>query len=300
MRVMVTGATGFLGRRLCSTLLEDGHALMGLSQTGRSGDNQNPMSITYVSYKMGEALPKVVIDYSPQVIVHLAWDGIPDFSEEKCLENVEAQLRFFKETERLSDLKKIIVTGTCREYGAKQGACLEGECFSPDSYFSWAKQTLRDYLTLTCQKRAVNMLWFRLFYVYGPGQRAGSLIPTLIKAFKTNTDPIISDPSASNDFIYIDDVVSAFVKAIENEDCRGTFNLGSGHISSVAEITKLVEYAVLSSDRFSSQLGKKSSEIKKSPSMWADINLSSHYLGWKPKISLAEGITRTCQLDNYE
>ena len=300
MRIMITGATGFIGQRLCRKLSKDGHILMGLNQTGRSGGNENLTSIKYIPYKMGEVLPKVVIDYSPEVVVHLAWDGIPNFSEEKCFENVESQLKFFKETERLSDIKKFLVTGTCQEYGFKQGACIENECFNSSNYFSWAKQTLREYLTISCQNRAIDMLWFRIFYVYGPGQRSGSLIPTLIKAFKTNTDPIIRDPLASNDFIYIDDVVNAFVRAIHKKNCRGIFNVGSGQVSSVAKITKLVEQTVRNSDRFSSKLVKKLSEMTKSPSMWADINLSRQYLGWKPKISLDEGIKRTCKFENDE
>ena len=300
MRILVTGASGFLGQKLCNKLLEHGYALMGTNQTGRSGINTNALSVKYTPYRMGEELPRSVIDYSPEILVHLAWDGIPDFSKEKCLENVKSQLMFFKETDRLLDLKKILVAGTCYEYAAKVGACVEAENSSPNSYISWAKQILRDYLILSCQKRAIKMLWFRIFYVYGPGQRAGSLIPTLIKAFKTNTDPVIRDPSASNDFIYIDDVISAFVKAIENKNCCGTFNIGSGQASSVAEIIKHVEQNILNSDRFSSQFFKQLRNTKKSSGMWADISLTTQHIDWKPKTSLAEGIKHTCKLENYE
>jgi nucleoside-diphosphate-sugar epimerase len=295
MRVIVTGATGFLGRVLCRKLLEHGHDLLGLSRTGKPGNSSHSKAITYVPYSMGESLPKDVIDFSPEVLVHLAWSGIPDFSEQKCVENVESQLRFLKETEKLSKLKKIVGAGTCREYGAKQGVCLEGERFLPDSYFSWAKQSLGDYFALGCRRREISFVWFRIYYVYGPGQRAESLIPMLIKAFKANRPPEINNPLAVNDYIYVDDVVSAFIKATEGEKCHGVFNLGSGKTTSIVEITGLVERIIRNTNYFSNQLVKKASKNKPGLGMWADTSLSGRQLDWSPTISLAEGIKITCR-----
>ncbi len=292
MRVVVTGATGFLGRVLCRKLLERGHDLLGLSRTGKPSNGSHPKSITYVPYNMGEELPKDVIDFSPEVLVHLGWSGIPDFSGQKCVENVESQLGFLRETEKFPELKKIVGAGTCREYGAKQGACLEGERFSPDSYFSWAKQSLGDYFALDCRRREMRFVWFRVYYVYGPGQRAESLIPMLIKAFKANKPPEIKNPAAVNDYIYVDDVVSAFVKATEDESCHGIFNLGSGKTTSIAEIVGLVERVIRNADDFSSQLIKKVGRIKSGSGMWADITLSGRQLGWAPQVSLTDGISR--------
>jgi dTDP-6-deoxy-L-talose 4-dehydrogenase (NAD+) len=295
MRVVVTGATGFLGRVLCQKLLESGHDLLGLSRTGKPDNSSHSKTITYVPYSMGERLPKDVIDFSPEVLIHLAWSGIPDFSEQKCVENVESQMRFLKETEKLSKLKKIIGAGTCREYGEKQGACLEGERFLPGSYFSWAKQSLGDYFALGCRRREIRFVWFRIYYVYGPGQRAESLIPMLIKAFKANRLPEINNPLAVNDYIYVDDVISAFIKATEDEKCHGTFNLGSGKTTSIVEIAGLVERIIRNTDSFSSELVKKASKNKSDLGMWADISLSGRQLGWSPMISLAEGIKLTCR-----
>ena len=293
MRVLVTGATGFLGRALCCKLLERGHELLGLSRTGKLYSSYSQKVMTYVPYSMGEELPLDVIAYAPEVLVHLAWDGIPDFSRQKCVENVESQLKFLKETEKISGLKKVVGAGTCREYGAKQGACIEGERFQPDSYFSWAKQSLGGYFAIDCRRREMCFVWFRIYYVYGPGQRAESLIPMLIKAFRKNKPPEISNPAAANDYIYIDDVVSAFVKAVEDENCDGVFNLGSGKTTSAAEISGLVERAIRNSDDFSSQLIKKAASIKPGTGMWADITSSRHQLGWAPQVLLIDGINRT-------
>ena len=295
MRIIVTGASGFIGKELCCKLLERGHQVVGLCRTSWTPEDTHLKSFQHISYVMGELIPKEVIAFSPEVLVHLAWDGIPDFSERKCVDNVESQLRFFKETEKLNQLMKIVGAGTCREYGARQGACAESERVQPDSYFSWAKQTLADYLKLACQQRQTGLVWFRIFYIYGPGQRPESLIPTLIKSFRARLNPEIKNPSAVNDYIYIDDVVSAFIKSIEDKDCQGTFNLGSGKASPVARISEIVEQFVQKDSEFSSQLIKKLDASESNSGMWADTALSERQLEWTPRITLAEGIECTCR-----
>lgn len=295
MRLVVTGSSGFLGKALCRKLLEAGHEILGLSRTGGADGIRYPPSMIQLPYMMGDRLPTDVIAFGPEALVHLAWDGIPDFTEEKCLENVETQIRFLRETKKLTKLKKIVVAGTCLEYGAKHGVKKETERLPPDSYLSWAKQTLSEYFALSCKEREVALVWFRIFYVYGPGQRAESLIPSLISALRSNQEPSIKNPSATNDYIYIDDVVSAFAKAVDVETCTGTFNLGTGRLTSVAEIVGLVERSIQSSDKFSSRLVENKCEPTSVSSMWADISLLERQIGWMPKVNLAEGIELSCK-----
>jgi len=295
MRVIVTGASGFIGKQLCNKLLERGHQVVSLCRTSRAPERTYLKSFQHIPYVMGEVLPKEVIVFSPEALVHLAWDGIPDFSERKCVDNVESQLRFLKETEKLDQLEKIVGAGTCREYGAKYGACVESERIQSDSYFSWAKQTLADYFRLACQQRRTSLVWFRIFYIYGPGQRAESLIPSLIKAFKSKRNPKINNPSTANDYIYIDDVVTVFIKSIEDKNCRGTFNLGSGKTTSVATISEIVEQTIRNENEFSKNLAKQLGPDAPNSGMWADTSLSKRQLDWAQQISLVDGIERTCR-----
>jgi nucleoside-diphosphate-sugar epimerase len=153
---------------------------------------------------------------------------------------------------------------------------------------------LADYFELSCKRREVALVWFRIFYVYGPGQRAESLIPSLINAFRTNRDPSINNLSAANDYIYVGDVVSAFAKAVEEDACSGIFNLGSGRLSSVADIVGLVERSIQGTDEFSRRLVETIIGPASGSSMWADISLSVRQIGWTPRVSLAEGIELSC------
>lgn len=294
MRVAVTGASGFIGNALCLNLLKRGHEVAGLCRTRMSLDNFNSRSFRHIQYAMGDLLPQEAIAFSPEVLVHLAWEGIPDFSERRCVENIETQIQFLRETEKFVELKKIVGTGTCREYGAKQGACAEDERVLPDSHFSWAKQVIADYLRLLTRDRLINFVWFRIFYIYGPGQRSQSLIPTLIDAIKSNRDPIIRNPAAANDFIFIDDVVDALARSIEQRDQKGTFNLGSGKTATVARITEIVEKVIRDGNPFSDCLEGTVEVLEPTRGMWADTTLSERELGWYSQIGLVEGIRRTC------
>lgn len=295
MRLVITGSSGFLGKSLCRKLLEAGHEILGLSRAVGADVNRYPASMIHIPYTMGEMLPTDVIAFGPEALVHLAWDGIPDFTEEKCLENVETQIRFLRETKKLTKLKKIIGAGTCLEYGAKHGLLNEADRQPPDNYFSWAKQTLSEYLALACKEREIAFVWFRIFYVYGPGQRAESLIPSLISALSSKQEPSIKNPSATNDYIYVDDVVSAFATAVKEETCTGIYNLGSGRLSSVAQILGLVERSLKNSEKFSSRLDDNFTEPKPVSGKWADIGLLKRKISWIPKVNLAEGIELTCR-----
>jgi nucleoside-diphosphate-sugar epimerase len=293
MRIAVTGASGFIGQMLCCTLLERGHEVVALCRKSFVVGTSQLDLFRHIPYTMGELLPKDVTNFSPEALVHLAWDGIPDFSERKCVDNLEAQIRFLKQIKNLEQLKKIISAGTCREYGAKQGACAESDRIQPDSYFSWAKQTLAEYLWISCQQWQVALVWFRIFYIYGPGQRSESLIPTLIRANNSKQYPEIKNPTAANDYVYIEDVVGAFVKAIENQECQGTFNLGSGITTTVAKIAKVVEQMMQKDSQFLDQRALKMDAGESNSGSWADTKLSASQLDWSPRISLIEGIKRT-------
>ncbi len=292
MRVLVTGSTGFIGNLLCEALLACGHEVTGLSRNSTSGSKRTSRVIHF-PYQLGDALPEGVISYRPEVIVHLAWDGIPDFSAKKSIANVTAQIKFLEEATRLLNIKKILVAGSCREYGNHNGICHENVNNPPDSYFSWAKQTLCDYFKFYCMEKKIALIWFRIFYVYGPGQRSESLIPTLLKAFRSGQIPEIINPNAANDFIYIDDVVNAFIRGIELEGAEGIMNLGTSNATTIIEVTQLVERIIHGEASSIKNLSIETVTKEKNQAMIADISKAKATLDWIPKVSLKRGVDLT-------
>lgn len=294
MRVLVTGATGFIGMPLCQVLVNRGHTVMGVSRKPPT-DCDQLKGVAYVAYQLGDPLPESVVNFTPEVIVHLAWNGIPDFSADTCLANVFAQIKFLDELEKFPYLGKILVSGTCNEYGTQSGVCHETERSPPNSYFSWAKQTLCDYFNIFCKKNSIPLLWFRIFYVYGPRQRSAALIPTLLRAFRMGQDPEIKNPYAANDFIFVDDVVDAFLKGVEDKDAAGILNLGSGRLTKVSDVAKIAE-RISGQHKMSREnlmVGHPSPDAQLA--MMADISNAKLTLAWAPKVDLAQGIAHTLE-----
>jgi UDP-glucose 4-epimerase len=292
VRVLVTGATGFIGTTLCRELVIRGHTVMGASRRV-SQSSEIERSLGHISYEIGRPLPASIKEFSPEIVVNLAWNGIPDFSAATCFENVSNQISFLTELAKLPNLKKILVAGSCKEYGARFGRCLERERSLPDGYFSWAKQTLSDYFHVFCEEKDIDLLWYRIFYVYGPGQRRGSLVPSLINALRNGEMPEIKNPKAANDFVYIDDVINAFAKGLEREGVRGIFNLGSGRLATVGEVSNLVNQAIQGGTMQASQAGSNPSSDESQTGLYADIEKARLQLDWAPTTSLQEGVRQT-------
>lgn len=290
MKIVITGATGFIGSKLLTSLLSSGHDVIALGRS--SGQDFGNFQFKYLKYIIGDKLPEELISFAPEVLIHLAWEGIPDFSLEMCLKNVNDQARFIDEIGKLDSIKKVIATGTCMEYGNKTGMCSVSERNIPHSYFSWAKQTISDLFKIACVASSTKLVWFRVFYVYGPGQRSASLISTLINKFSKGDRPILNNPFVSNDYIYINDVIDAFLLAINDPNAEGIFNIGSGSMTPAYRISGIVEKLITGQNAVSKgfELGMQSTP---DPGFYAEIHSAESELGWIPKWNLNDGIAET-------
>ena len=286
MKILVTGATGFLGQHVCRVLLAAGHSIMG---TTRESDalSRSPGS-DLCTYRMGESLPEAVTEFEPDALAHLAWEGIPDLGREQCLKNQLAQESFFGSILMLPTLRRVVVAGTCREYGDLIGRSPGRVEVSPVDEFGWAKDALHRMLRLACRESQVDLTWFRIFYVYGPGQRRESLIPSLLHQLGSGQVPRIKNPYSAHDFVYVGDVATAFRLAVESAGGPEVADLGAGDLYQVQEV---LEAASAGSD-----LKPQEAEERPRPpasGMWANLDVARDVLSWRPTTSLVEGIRLT-------
>lgn len=202
MNILVTGGTGFIGRPVIKLLTSEGHVLM------YSGRLEN------IS-KWKEKL----IRFNPEVCIHMAWEGLPNYSREQSSKNLQYGVNLYNALLE-TDCKKIITTGSCWELIPNDNPFVEAKCL------------LHDY-----GKYVFNgtFIWARLFYVYGAGQKNESLIPTIISAFNNNKIPEIKSPGSAHDFIHVDDVAKAIVKLVYTSK-SGVYDVGSGYQTTIREI----------------------------------------------------------------
>jgi UDP-glucose 4-epimerase len=232
--------------------------------------------------------------YQPEAVFHLAWEGIPDFSEKQCRKNVVQSLNFLGLIGEISSVKKIIVSGSCWEYGKRSGACSEIDDTVPGDWFTWSKFTVQDYLCRVCENLGIDWYWGRIFFVYGPKQRDSSLIPSTIVAMQNGDLPDVRSPWAKNDFVYVEDVVAGLASCLAEECPSGIYNFGSGNEVTVLEVVRTLDLLLHGDTKITQQIEREIKLPRQMPlSFFANPNLSNTVLDWKTEMSLREGLQRT-------
>jgi nucleoside-diphosphate-sugar epimerase len=293
MIILVTGASGFIGKHFCDEMRRQGHQLISISRNCNTSNDFND-NIYWIQSSLDLSNETLnLIEYlKPEILVHLAWQDIPDFSKEKSHKNLESQIHFFNNLISLKSIKRIIVSGSCWEYGDSIGLCSEDNDITPLNYFIWAKKSLYNYLNIICVENNLELVWLRFFYVYGPGQKQSSLIPSLFLKLVNNEKPIILSPQDSNDFIYIDDLINAIKLVVIKDKISGIINIGSGKSTPIIEVLKLIELELFSKINYSNSnknIPKSTNRIK---NFWADIRKAKNVLCWAPSISMKDGIIK--------
>lgn len=293
LRIIVTGASGFIGSRLVRKLSLSGHDVMCLTRSSNlrpSNDN-----IQWISADI--SLPRTYQDqvrkFKPNVLIHLSWQDIPNFSLAKSKLNLNQSIDFLSFILEMDSCSKIIVSGSCFELNQLQGQCLETSMGEARDHFTWAKNSLYSWLRMMSKEKDFELMWMRVFYAYGPGQRSASLIPSILVNFKKGILPEILTPKNANDFIFIDDVVNALSKAILVNNASMIYNLGSGSSSSILDVCRIAEKIVLGSSKLTDEIERVSLDTNSNIDFWADTTHSKKYLDWHPKVTLEDGIKKT-------
>lgn len=291
-RWLMTGATGFLGRAVIQALSQSPSRvqLLVLSrQAAPPADWPQTLETEWVQADLAHLTPDqlaAIVEFAPQGCLHLAWEGIPDYTFTNSLRNLNTALHFCEAILTQTACRRILVSGSCAEYGKTLGVCQESETVVPNAHFAWAKQSLSQWLFWRSQSLAVACYWFRLFYLYGPGQRSGALIPSIAAALRTKRVPELRTPFAANDYLHVADAAALLVSAMTSDAQPGCYNAGSGISTPAAEVCRLI----------ATRLGQKHllpplpAETTQQVDFWADPAKTAAAFGWRPRRDLQQGI----------
>jgi nucleoside-diphosphate-sugar epimerase len=290
MKFLITGATGFIGKSLVELLIQEGHLILAISRTENVEVKQDKVIWIKSSLELDENSINRIRIFEPEVLIHLAWEKIPDFSFNTSIENLNHQITFFRSIFNIASLGKIIVTGSCWEYNKKKGFCLETENIVSSNYFTWAKNSLRDFLHFECLQNDIKFIWARVFYVYGPQQRKESLLPTVIRNVQCNVVPAIRTPSNANDFIYIDDLTDGLLQFAQQKIPSGIYNLGWGESIPIIDIIATIESIIHQSNKITSIL-LENMPIRDTD-FWSEMSKTRKTLNWGPRTSIEIGVKK--------
>ena len=241
MKVLVTGATGFIGRHVVPQLLERGHSVVAVARDAAKASGFSWFEhVRFVACDIHSRLesPWTLFD-RPDAAIHLAWPGLPNY---KALfhftENLPADYRFLSSLVE-GGLARLLVTGTCFEYGMQNGCLAEDDPAQPSNPYGIAKDTLRKFLQSLQRERPFALQWARLFYLYGPGQNSSSLLSQLDRAIDSG-EPVfdMSIGEQLRDYLPVETLASYLVGLLQCDHCEGIVNVCSGTPISVRRLAE--------------------------------------------------------------
>lgn len=287
-KVLLTGASGFIGTHVREALWRAGYEIVSLVRTARPELVPYPTEQILVgTLAEPDGLVQKLSGLAVDSCIHLAWEGIPDYSSQLSMKNMEhgfCVLRLCKALE----MKKLVIAGSCWEYLKPVGAVQEDAALSYENPFKAAKNTLHLMAREFCGENGIALHWLRFFYVYGEGQRPGSLIPYIVKALKDGVQPVLNGAYHCNDFIHVSDVAQAACKSLEHMKSYAVLNIGAGDAVRVLDIAAAAAQALhmpLDHSRYKPPMAVP-------PAFWADIRAAEAQLGWRSRVNIQEGIER--------
>lgn len=239
-RIAVTGATGFIGRHLLPELARRGADVVVML---RPGTEQKPWTEGLRAVEVDLHDPGLANPFErlgqPETVIHLAWRGLPNYRSLHHFESeLPAQFSFLR---RLVEggLSRLLVAGTCFEYGMLSGELSEELVPQPKNPYGFAKDCLRQQLEYLKAARPFALVWARLFYVYGAGQAPNSLLPQFERALAAGEETFrMSGGEQLRDYLPAEAVANDIMAlALAKEDI-GVVNICSGKPISVRRLVE--------------------------------------------------------------
>jgi len=298
-RIIITGATGFVGSNLTRRLLQDGHRLHLLVRPEynpwRIQDIRRDVRLYKVDFSDEQALKGIIRKIRPDWIFHLAAYGAYSWQtdlKQMIKTNIISTINLLEACLK-TGFEAFINTGSSSEYGFKNHSPSEKEMLEPNSHYAITKASTTLFCRYTAQSRGVKIYTLRLYSVYGPYEDPRRLVPTLIRYGLKRKLPPLASPDAAHDYVYIDDVVRAYILAVtlSKQESGAVYNVGSGTQSSLQEVVETARKVFgISAQPVWNSMPKRIWDT----AIWvADNRLIKDVLGWQPKYTFEQGFRLT-------
>jgi UDP-glucose 4-epimerase len=305
MQVLVTGAAGFLGAALANTLVTQGHQVIGLDNMSTSSPNELSPNIHFTRGDINDRPKLWTLLQDVNCVYHLAARVlVPEsvlYPAEYNLVNTGGTVNLM-EAVRDAGVRRVVFISSGAIYGNQETQPLTEEALpNPKSPYAVSKLAAEYYVRTIGQQAGIESVCLRVFNAYGPGQQIPPsytpVIPSFLKqALQRGTIVVHGAGSQTRDYVYVDDVVQAMITAGMAPDIDGEIiNVGSGIETSILDLVTMV-----------SELADFEPEVIYNPRrgsgpqrMCASLQKAERLLGYRPRISLREGLQRTIQLDTH-
>ena len=293
MRVVITGAAGFIGSHLTRLVVGEGHSVWGVLLPGESPRRLAgiPRKLTLVPLDLrdGNAVEELISSVRPDCTIHLAWYAVPG-KYWSATENLDCVAISLSLVQKLASVgcSRLVAAGSCAEYDWAHGFLSENATpLRPRTLYGACKNATREVLEAYCREASINLAWTRFFYLYGPGEPKERLVPSVVRALLGGEKARCTDGEQVRDFLHVEDLASA-VWAVTQSDLSGPVNIGSGQPTKIRTIVETLGEIVNARDRL--LLGAIPASCSEPPVLVADVRRLTDATGWRPSWSLRAGL----------
>ena len=239
-RVIVTGATGFIGRGTLAPLLARGLEVHGVTSGTPPADAPAAVHWHHADLLAAPTARALMAEIAPSHLLHLAWYAEPGafWNSPENLRWVEASLRLLHAFAAKGG-RRLVVAGTCAEYEwGDRTVCREATTpCRPVTLYGTSKHALRLIAERYCERVGVSLAWGRIFFVFGPGEDPARLGGSVARALTLGEEALCSHGEQVRDFLYSEDLAEAFAALLCSE-AVGALNLASGEPTRIRDLVE--------------------------------------------------------------
>lgn len=289
-RLVVTGATGFIGRGTLQPLIDAGMEVHAV--TSRAPLTDAPAGVHWHVADLLTDGAEQVATIGATHLLHLAWYAEPGrfWRSPVNLDWVAASLRLIRAFTEAGG-QRLVLAGSCAEYEwSDDTLCVEGGTpIRPATLYGAAKDGLRRVAEAYAEEAGVSLAWGRVFFVFGPYEHPARLAGSVASALVAGQEALCSHGEQVRDFLYAPELAAAFV-ALLRSDVTGTVNMASGEAVRLRHLIEALADAAGRPDLV--RLGARPSPPEPAR-LAADVTRLRDDVGWAPSLSLEEAAART-------
>jgi nucleoside-diphosphate-sugar epimerase len=296
MRVLVTGAAGFIGSHVTRQVVEEGHEVWGAilpgESTERIADLRSRVSLHPLDLGNRGQVEHLIAVSRPECAIHLAWYVVPGkyWNSPANLSCVSMSLGL-AEVLATSGCARLVGVGTCAEYDWDYAILSEDVTpLRPRTLYGACKNATREVLEVYCRQVGMSFAWTRFFYLYGPGEKKERLVPSVVRSMLRGEPARLNSGTQLRDFLHVQDVASAAWQ-VAKSPLLGPVNIGSGESVQVRTLVEMIARLVGGNPII--EWGAIPDGPQDAPALTADVRKLKQATGWAPSFTLEEGLCQT-------
>ncbi len=289
-RVLVTGATGFIGRHTLKPLLDKGYEVH-IASRSHTTSNREVMSHR-VNLLNPTDVSRLLHDLKPTHLLHLAWyvEHGKFWSSPENFHWVTASLHLLQAF-AANGGQRVVMAGTCAEYDWDHGVCdEESTLLQPTTLYATSKHALHLMLDSYAAQMGLSAGWGRVFFLYGPHEYPSRLVASVARSLLMGVPVQVSHGEQVRDFLCVVDVADAFV-ALLDCDVQGAVNIASGQPVRIESLISIIAQQAGNHELI--EWGALATRPDDPPHIVARVNRLHNLVGWSPFYDLKHGIKIT-------